>query len=280
MRRALGKGLAQLMGEESEGTVHELPISAIFASPSQPRQSFDEEETEELAQSLREHGVLQPILVRPIGHDRYEIMAGERRFRAAQKAGLSTVPVVVKPADAQRALEYGLIENVQRVDIAPLEAATAYRRLVTEFGLTQDAVAGRVGKSRVAIANTLRLLGLPAEVQDLLATGAITEGHARAVLTAESEARMVWVARRAAEQGLSVRQTEALARGQGTATRLPSPAPDPDWERIADRISERLGTRVRLKRGKKRGKLEIDFESVEDLERVLEAIGISPDEMP
>ncbi|MGE0002688.1 MAG: ParB/RepB/Spo0J family partition protein, partial [Fimbriimonadaceae bacterium] len=179
MRRALGKGLAQLMGEEGEGTVHELPVAAVAPSPTQPRQSFDDADLEELADSLRQHGVLQPILVRPVGHDRYEIMAGERRYRAALIAGLATVPVVVKPADARTALEYGLIENVQRVDIAPLEAASAYRRLVSEFGLTQEAVADRVGKSRVAIANTLRLLGLPAEVQDLLATGAITEGHAR-----------------------------------------------------------------------------------------------------
>lgn len=280
MRRSLGKGLAQLMGEESEGTVHELPISAITPSPTQPRQSFDESELEELAASLREHGVLQPILVRPVGHERYEIMAGERRFRAARLAGLASVPVVVKPADARTALEYGLIENVQRVDIAPLEAAAAFRRLVTEFGLSQDAVADRVGKSRVAVANTIRLLGLPAEVQDLLATGAITEGHARAVLGAGSEARAVCVARRAADHGLSVRQTEALARGESRAIRLPVAAPDPDWERIAERLSERLGTRVSLRQGKHRGKLEIEFTSVEDLERVLEAIGIRLDPVP
>lgn len=278
MRRALGKGLAQLVGEESAGAVFELPLSAVRANPTQPRRRFDPEEMAELEASVREHGILQPILVRPVGHERYEIVAGERRFRAASAAGLATVPAVVRPADARTALELALVENVQREDIGPLEAAEAYARLVSEFGLSPEEVAARVGKSRSAVSNTMRLLGLPAPVRQWLAEGRLTEGHARAALTAGDEARVVWVAERSLDGALTVRQAEALARAEAPARRPAAPE-DPDWRRIADGLSERLGAPVRFRRGAKRSRLEIEFTSVEELERVLEAMGIPASEM-
>lgn len=279
MRRALGKGLAQLVGEESAGSVHELPVGALRPNPSQPRKRFAEEELAELAASVREHGVLQPILVRPVGHEAYEIVAGERRYRAAVAAGLETVPVVVRPADHRTALELALVENVQREDIGPLEAAEAYARLSTEFGMSQDEIARRVGKSRPAIANTMRLLVLPAAVRQWLAEGRLSEGHARAALMAGDGAAVERVARRALDGALTVRQTEALARGEAPQPKPPK-TEDPDWRRLAEGLSERFGAPVRLRRGAKRSRLEIEFATVEDLERVLEAMGFDPSEVP
>lgn len=280
MRRALGKGLAQLVGEEAEGSVHELPVEAIQPNPGQPRRLFDEQALAELAGSIAEHGVLQPILVRPVGHDRYEIVAGERRFRAAVSAGLARVPVVVRPADPRTALQYALVENVQRADIRPLEAAGAYARLADEFGMGHEEIAARVGKSRAAVSNTIRLLRLPEEVRAWLDDGTLTEGHARAAMLAGDDAAVLRVARKAVAAGLSVRQTEALARGEAPEPRVPAAPPDSDWERMAGGLARHLGTAVRVKRGRRVSKLEIEFRDLDDLDRVLAAMGFDPAQVP
>src|SRR5947199_5012387 len=187
MMRVLGKGLSQLIGEQADTTISEVLVDAIVPNQRQPRTYFKEEAVQELANSIREVGILQPLVVRPLSEGKYELIAGERRLRASKLAGLETVPVLVRAADDRTSLEMAIIENVQREDISPLESARAYRKLIDEFGLTQEQVAQKVSKSRVSVANTLRLLRLPAQIQQALESGDIQEGHARALLAFESE---------------------------------------------------------------------------------------------
>src|SRR5580704_9085673 len=182
MRRALGKGLSQLIAEQYEGPTNELPVADIVPNSRQPRTVFNDEALEELAASIREYGILQPLIVRPLAEGKHELIAGERRLRAAKLAGLTSVPVIVRSAGNQSSLELALIENLQREDINALESAKAYRRLIDEFGMTQEQVADRVGKSRVSVANTVRLLRLPKRIMEGLEAGFISEGHARALL--------------------------------------------------------------------------------------------------
>lgn len=276
VRKVLGKGLVQLIGEQDDATVKEVLVECIEPNPNQPRRDFDEESLGELAESVRRVGVLQPIVVRPIGHDRYEIIAGERRWRAAKMAGLQRVPVVVRTSDGTDSLALALIENLQREDLHPLEAAAAYAVLIERFGLTQEQVAERVGKSRSTIANALRLLRLPEEVKQGLAEGKITEGHARALLQFETQTEMLAVYRRILEKGLTVRDVERLAQhGTDLESRTASrPAPTP-LERAA---SERLGVPVRIVRKKAGGKIEVTFYSDDDLDRVLSALGVRLDD--
>jgi ParB family chromosome partitioning protein len=258
----------------------EAPVDRISPNPRQPRQAMDENALEDLAASIREHGVLQPLLVTESGRlGSYTLVAGERRWRAAMLAGLEMVPVLVKEATPRGLLEMALVENVQRADLNPLEEAEAYRSLVEEFGLTQEDTAARVGKSRQAVANSLRLLRLPEPVKAALASGQISEGHARAILQAPGEEAQVWLAQRAAEHGLSVRQVEALARKLAERANAPeeekprdeSPLYD-EVRHLEDRFRDVLGTKVQLSRSSRGGRLTIYFYSDEELDRIFEAI--------
>lgn len=257
-----------------------LPVVNLHPNPRQPRSHFDEESLEDLTRSIREHGVLQPILARLVGEGKYEIIAGERRWRAAQRAGLTQVPVMVRRSDAQQSLEWALIENVQREDIGAVECARAYQQLAQDFGLTQEQIAERVGKSRAAVANTLRVLRLPKLALEALEKGAITEGHARAILMLEGETSQLTLLSRILREDLSVRRAEELAsqnaaskpKKKSTTTVL-----DPNWLPIQQGISERLGARVELNKSKKGGHIRIEFYSDQDLERIVEALGVSLD---
>src|ERR1041385_5746847 len=215
-KRGLGRGLAALisdtMSEDTQAQVLEIPIDQIVANPFQPRTLFDPIKQEELVASIREHGVLQPILVRRVGHERYQLVAGERRYRATHVAGLPTIPALVKDCTEREQLEIAVVENVQREDIGPLEAARAYRRMSDEFGMTQETIAQRVGKSRTSITNTLGLLDLPEAVQESIERGEITEGHARALKTIRDTPSLLRAWQVVLKRGLSVRETEKLAR--------------------------------------------------------------------
>lgn len=283
MRRALGKGLSQLLGEQAEESTNELPISSIRANTRQPRTQFDQEKLEELAVSIREFGVLQPLIVRPLSDDQFELIAGERRLRASKIAGLKTVPVVIRAASSQASLEIAIIENVQREDITAMECAVAYKRLIEEFDLSQEAVAQRVGKSRASVANTLRLLKLPERIQRGILSEEITEGHARALLMVESPVRQAALFERIIKEGLSVREVERLARasdnprpaGPKSEKSKTTPHSDPNWNSLEQGLSEYFGTPVQLQSDKIGGKLSIAFYSDDDLQRILDILGIS-----
>lgn len=283
MRRALGKGLTQLLGEQGDAAPTSIEVESIRPNSRQPRRHFDEESLAELAQSIREVGVLLPLIVRPIAEGEYELIAGERRLRAAKLAELTEVPVIVRPASAQDSLEMALIENVQREDISPIDCAVAYRQLSGEFGLSQDDIADKVGKSRVAVANTMRLLKLPEAVQRAVSKREITEGHARALLMIESEALQLSLFRQVMEEGLSVREVERLARGyEGTpepiaktpTERRPSPEKDPNMAALEDQLSQLFGTPVAISTHDEGGKITVPFYSDEDLQRILDLLGI------
>ncbi|GIV01606.1 MAG: chromosome partitioning protein ParB [Fimbriimonadales bacterium] len=272
VRKVLGRGLVQLIGEQNDASTKEIPVDAIEPNPDQPRKEFDEQSLQDLAQSIRTVGLLQPIVVKQVGHDRFQIIAGERRWRAAKLAGVARVPVVVRTGSATDSLALALVENLQREDLHPLEAAEAYAALMERFGLTQEEVAERVGRSRSAIANALRLLKLPEEIREGLASGKISEGHARALLGFQTEAEMIAAYRRILAKGLSVRDVERMVR-EGVLDRKPEkprPAPTP----LEQAASERLGVPVRIVNRNGKGKLEIPFYSEEDLDRVLSALGI------
>jgi ParB family chromosome partitioning protein len=277
MRRTLGKGLSQLIGEQFESGSTEVAVDAIEPNQRQPRTHFNEDALNELADSIRQYGVLQPLIVRPLTEGRYELIAGERRLRASKLAGLETVPVLLKPAGGQSSLEIALIENVQREDINALECAKAYRRLIDEFGLTQEQVAEKVGKSRVGVANTVRLLRLPKKVQDGLEEGRISEGHARALLAFESEAEQLAVYDQIIERGLTVREVEKAAKPKSTKTSAPKPQPERDSndQALEEALSIFLGAQTRIQRSEVGGKLTVEFYSDDDLQRVLEVLGFS-----
>jgi ParB family chromosome partitioning protein len=254
--------------------LREIPVEQIRPNPWQPRTFFDEQELGELAQSIREHGVLQPVLVSQQTDGSFQLITGERRWRAVQLAGMPTIPAMVKEATPQASLEMALVENIQRRDLNPLEEAHAYRQLLDEHGLTQEQLGQRIGKSRVAVTNTLRLLHLPEEVRQTLANGTITEGHARAILMANGEAQRLRLLQRVLDEHLSVRDTEALARQMNASrvTTTEAAPPDPDVERLEDAFRQALGTRVRLMRGRHGGRLVIHFFSDEELQGIYEAI--------
>jgi ParB family transcriptional regulator, chromosome partitioning protein len=275
VRTGLGRGLGALIPSVASG-LREIPVEAVRPNPSQPRSHFDPDDLDELAQSIREHGVLQPVLVSEQPDGTYQLITGERRWRSAQLAGLSTVPAIVKEVTSQASLEMALVENIQRRDLNPLEEAVAFRQLIDEHGLTQDQLAQRLGKNRVTVTNTLRLLHLPPAVQDALAKGSITEGHARAILLAGTEPARLAVLQEVVTEQLSVRATEARARQANEALPLEpvdgSLADDPDTERIEEAFRQALGTRVRLVRGRRGGRLVIHFYSDEELQGLYEAI--------
>ncbi len=277
-RRGLGKGLEALIptgDEEPTGGLRQIPVTAITPNPRQPRTALDPEALAELAASIKEHGLLQPLVVTRLGPERYQLIAGERRWQAARLAGLETVPVVVKEATPQQLLELALVENIQRADLNPLEEAAAYRQLVDEFGLTQEQVAARVGKSRVAVTNTLRLLKLPPQVQQALADGTIREGHARALLALPTPEAQVAALKTVVGQALSVRQTEELVRrlrAEPPAAK-PQPPSDPELEALEARFRGALGTKVTLHKSRKgQGRLVIHFYSEEELQAIYDRI--------
>jgi ParB family chromosome partitioning protein len=284
MRRALGKGLSQLLGEEAEqGSRNTVPIEAVVANRRQPRKQFSEESIAELADSIREYGVIQPLIVRPLSEGQYELIAGERRLRAAKKAGLTEVPAVVRAANSQASLEMALIENVQREDITAIECAQAYKLLMEEFDLSQDQVAKKVGKSRVSISNTLRILRLPKEVQQALSERLITEGHARAILMVEGLGPQLALLKKILDQNLSVRAAEKLAKKDEDPTPVepePEPKPrqetneDPNVTALQESLSVYFGSPTRVVSGDQGGKIEIDYYSDEDLQRILDILGM------
>jgi ParB family chromosome partitioning protein len=275
-RVALGKGLGALLPElerEEGGNVLLCNIHEIHPSPWQPRRLVTDDGIEELAQSIREKGILQPLVVRVRGEG-YEIIVGERRWRAAQRAGLKKVPILLREATDQEVLELALIENLQREDLNPLEEAEAYQRLITEFAYTQEALAQRIGKDRSSVANTLRLLKLPEEVQGALEKNEISMGHARALLAFKNEREQVAFCRKIVQKGLSVRETEDGIRHllEGRTSKPPRAVVMPEIESLREELRHILKTQVRIKTRGERGTIEIEFYSLDDLERILELI--------
>jgi len=276
IKRGLGRGLEALLadnagpqGEESR----RLPIELLKAAAFQPRRTFPEDELEALAQSIRTNGILQPLLVRPLDDfgEAYEIVAGERRWRAAQLAGLAEVPVVVRTLSAGEALELALLENVQRADLSPLEEAYGYRQLIDEYGYTQEALAERVGKSRPHIANLLRLTHMSLALQSWLDRGDLTVGHVRALMVARQPEVLAQIV---IDKGLNVRQTEALVKAEGKAGGVRPPRePDPDIEELQHRLTAQLGLKVELKTKGTGGRLLISYSSLEQLEGLLARLG-------
>ncbi len=304
-RSGLGKGLGALIPTDAVGdkdsALREVPISSIRPNPLQPRTYFDEEAMASLAASIREIGILQPVLVRPIDGDAesYELIAGERRWRAARRAGLQTMPVLVKTATTDvHSLEQALVENLHRADLNPLEEAAAYQQLIDEFGFTHEQVATRVGKSRAAVTNTLRLLQLPAGVQRALAEGTISAGHARALLGTPDRAFQEALVTRIVNEGLTVRVVEEIVRSEtadgvppdpptpepagnttGTTTRpTPRRLPEPGVLELEELLATHLNTRVKVEMHNRRGRLVVDFATLEDLERIYRAM--LGDQMP
>jgi len=294
-RGGLGRGLSALLpgapeaGETSSGLL-EVPVNAVGPNPKQPRTRFEDETLRSLAASIREVGILQPLVVRRTGEGAYELIAGERRLRAARVAGLATVPVVLRDSDDSDLLREALIENIHREDLNPIELAEAFRQLLEELGLHQEELADRVGVSRSHIANTIRLLALPMEVQQLLTEERISAGHARALLTLGDPEAMTTLALRIAAEDLSVRGTEEVVRRyiEGPARKPAATrdsgerSPDENLGEIEEILSEQLATRVIIQMGAKRGKIVIEFGSPDDLERIVSEIvgsgpGLAPD---
>jgi ParB family transcriptional regulator, chromosome partitioning protein len=281
-KRGLGRGLGALI--PSAGGVDEVDIDLVAPNPEQPRLGMAPEALEELAASVREHGLLQPLVVTRLVSDSgavsYQLIAGERRLRAARQAGLTKVPVVVRETTPRGMLELALVENLQRADLGPLEEARAFRRLADDFGLTQEEISARIGRSRTAVANTLRLLTLPDTIKDGLTTGRITEGHARALLGLPDDPARLALYAEVLARGLSVRETEELVRrlresSLDAAATKPATSParersrDPDLAAIEERLRASLGTQVRLERGRKGGRIVIQFYGDEDLEGLI-----------
>ncbi len=280
--RGLGRGLEALI-PTAVGDTDEVDIDLIVPNPHQPRFSISDESIQALSESIREHGVIQPLLVSTSDAEGvYQLIAGERRLRAARLAGLVRVPVVVKEAVSGELLELALVENLQRHDLSPLEEAQAYRRLAEEFAMTQEAIAARVGRSRTAVANAVRLLTLSDEIKASLASGAIAEGHARALLGLADEAARRQACRQVIEGGLTVRQTEELVRRWSDASPKPDGAghrrDDSETAALESKLRASLGTKVELRRGSSgRGRLVLHFYSDEELEGLLARLGLETD---
>lgn len=278
-QKGLGKGLGALLGDFSEeplekSAYQQLPIYKVEPNPDQPRQDFDEEELQALADSIAVHGIIQPLTVREMPNGYYQIIAGERRWRAARMANLSDVPAVIIEADDKKAMELALIENLQRQDLNPLEEALGYQTLMNDYGLTQEEAAGRVGKSRPAVANALRLLGLCPEVQERVRKGELSAGHARAILQLKSEKKQQEAAQKIVALGLSVRQAELLCKNMSK-----EPVPKKKEVFAVDYVAEcekslskHLGRGVKIVNGKRKGRFELEFYGQEDLQNLLDAL--------
>lgn len=271
-KRGLGRGLDALIDSESSAPVRTLQLEQMRPNRRQPRAHFDEAGLDELAESIRAQGVVQPLVVSPDGQGGYTIVAGERRWRAAQRAGLETVPVVIREVEGERQLlELALVENLQRTDLNPVEEAEAYRALSEDFGLTQDQVASRVGKGRPTVANALRLLRLASPVLELLRAGQLTAGQARPLLALEDEAAQEALARRAVAQGLSARRLEELAQRGKPHPRRPQPT-EVHAAAAAEKLTQRLQTKVEIQRRRRGGVLRIHFHSEDELMRLYELL--------
>lgn len=278
--KGLGKGLGALLGdfteESQEKTAYQLlPIYKVEPNPDQPRQDFDEVELQALADSIAEHGVIQPLTVREMSTGYYQIIAGERRWRAARIANLSEVPAIIVEADDRKVKELALIENLQRQDLNPVEEALGYHSLMDEYGLTQDDAAKRVGKSRPAVANALRLLALPQEILEMLRQGTLTAGHARAVLVLKTEKKQLEAAQKIAALGLSVRQAEMLCKNMSREVPVKKEPETFAVDYVAEcekQLSKQLGRGVKIVNGKRKGKFELEFYGQEDLQVLLDAL--------
>jgi ParB family transcriptional regulator, chromosome partitioning protein len=284
-RGGLGRGLAALIppGEATPGvraTLAEIPVDAVVPNPRQPREVFDDEELDGLAVSIRDIGVLQPIVVRPLEGGRFELIAGERRLRASRRAGLDVLPAVLRHTEDADLLKEALVENIHRVQLNPLEEAAAYQQLLEDFGFTQEELAAKLGRSRPAISNAIRLLGLPAGVQRRVAAGVLSAGHAKALLAVPDPAMQERLADRIVQEGMSVRATEELVRVRVLEAEAGGSAPKatrrkvvaPGLVELQDDLSDALMARVRISMGARKGRLQIEFGSVDDLERIVTVI--------
>lgn len=280
-KKGLGKGLGTLfesdeapdLSSEQQQEASETKINLIEPNKNQPRKSFDPEKIEALAKSIAENGLIQPIVIAPQSNGRYKIVAGERRWRAAKKAGLKTVPTIIREYTEEQIAEIALIENLQREDLNPIEEALGYKALIEDYSLTQEAVSQKVGKSRSAVANSMRLLALSDEIQKLLIDGSLTGGHARALLAVEDEASRKLLAEIIIRDGLNVRQAEAMAKQLNKPKKKqPSPKNDAytaEIQHLQEQLSSDFGTKVKISHGNKRGKIEIEYYGNEDLDRIL-----------
>lgn len=277
-QKGLGRGLGALLGDFPEETVSSpsnlLPLHKIEPNPNQPRKVFDEEALEDLAESIREHGLIQPIAVRPEENGYYRIIAGERRWRAARMAGLAEVPVLILNADDKAVMELAMIENLQRKDLNPIEEARGYQTLMDEYGLTQEEAAERVGKSRPAVANALRLLLLPRELQDMLVSGELSAGHARALLALPKKSQQLQAAQKVVCLHLSVRQTESLCKNMQKEEKTPKKAAfQVDYIGECEKeLSSRYGRKVQIIPGKRKGHLDIEYYGNDDLQVLLDLL--------
>lgn len=279
-QKGLGKGLGALLGDFSEPAAEEsayrmLPLHRLEPNPEQPRQDFDEEELTALSESIRQHGILQPLTVRETGAGYYQIIAGERRWRAARMAELTEVPAIVVEADDKKAMELALIENLQRQDLNSVEEALGYRSLMEDFGLTQEEAASRVGKSRPAVANSLRLLSLDEKVLEMLRAGTISAGHAKAILMLKSGKKQQEAAQKIANLGLSVRQAELLCKNMSREQPpvKETPVLKVDYVKECEKsLSKHLGRGVKIVNGKRKGRFELEFYGQDDLQNLLDAL--------
>ena len=278
MEKRLGRGLAQIIETTTTQTTQSvtmLRMDQIRPSRYQPREQIRPEELEELQASITRLGIIQPLIVRPIAHGIYELVAGERRWRAARAAGKQEVPVIIKALSDQEAVEHSIIENLQREDLNPIEEARAFGRLIDEFGHTQEQVAESVGKDRSSVANALRLLKLPAEIQDALREGAVSEGHAKILLGVDNPARQLELFHQTTTKKLSVRELEELAARWQPRARRRRRELDPQLKALENELRQALGTRVSLVTRKRGGRIIVDYFSSEDLTRILRALGVA-----
>lgn len=278
-QKGLGKGLGALLGDFSEAPAENtpyklLPIYKVEPNPDQPRREFDPEELQNLADSIAEHGIIQPLTVRETGSGYYQIIAGERRWRAARMANLGEVPVVIVEADDKKAMELALIENLQRQDLNPVEEALGYQSLMQDFGMTQEDTAQRVGKSRPAVTNALRLLSLQDEVLEMVKSGKLTAGHARAILSIKEPKKQMQAAQKIAALGLSVRQAELLCKNMSKEPKEEKPVTlKVDYVAECEKsLSKHLGRGVKIVNGKRKGRFELEFYGQEDLQNLLDAL--------
>ena len=278
--KGLGRGLGALLGDFSDEPQENspyrlLPIYKVEPNADQPRQDFDEEELQALSESIAVHGVIQPLTVRDLPNGYYQIIAGERRWRAARMANLSEIPAVIVEADDRKAMELALIENLQRQDLNPMEEALGYRSLMEDYGLTQEETASRVGKSRPAVANALRLLQLPEAIMEMLRSGKLTAGHARAILKLKNEKKQLEAAQKISALDLSVRQAETLCANMAKEKQEKEPAVTLAVDYVAEcekSLSKHLGRGVKIVNGKRKGRFELEFYGQEDLQNLLDAL--------